>query len=344
MGIVLITAEGLRSWRDIELVGEWLVWLGAFVATIGIVQFTTGLNIAAFFDIPGLSANSDFGGVDSRSVLNRVSATAVHPIEYGVVLGGLLPLAVHRMIRRWSRPLAPCPAVVIFVGCFMSVSRSAVLVGRVAFVVLLLGWPARWRLNALLLTPFAVVGLRLAVPGLVGTLISLFKNLGNDPSISGRTSDYGVDLRRDRRQPALRQGTVHLRAALLPDRGQPVPHVRCRARCRRSAGSARVLRSGVRPGARRPTSGHGRLLPRPQSGRRGVHRWHDDQLHHLRRAQLSHGGWPDDASGGRCRRLLASDHASTTRTAPTDPHEHRGVPLEQAPRTRARTSNRNVVA
>lgn len=194
MGIVLIASEGLRSWRDVELVVEWMVWLGAGVAAIGILQFTTGLNIAAFFTIPGLSANSEFGAVVSRSVLNRVSATAVHPIEYGVVLAGLLPLAAHRMIRRWGRPLAALPALLIFVGCFMSVSRSAVIVVGVAFVVLLAGWPRRWRINALLLMPFAVVGLRLAVPGLVGTLISLFKNLFNDPSISGRTSDYGVVL------------------------------------------------------------------------------------------------------------------------------------------------------
>lgn len=192
MGVVLLTAEGLRSWRDVELVVDWLVWLGAFVGSIGIFQFATGVNIAAFFDIPGLSANSDFGAVASRSVLNRVSATAVHPIEYGVVLAGLLPLAAHRMIRRWGRPWALVPTLLIFVGCFMSVSRSAVIVVGVAFVVLLVAWPRAWRIKALLLLPVTVVGLRVAVPGLVGTLIALFTNLFNDPSISGRTSDYGV--------------------------------------------------------------------------------------------------------------------------------------------------------
>ncbi|GAA1935220.1 O-antigen ligase family protein [Nocardioides hwasunensis] len=192
MGIVLMTAEGLRSWADLEKVVDWLVWVGAFVGAIGILQFATGLNIAVFFDLPGLSANSDFGAVDSRSILNRVSATAVHPIEYGVVLGGILPLAVHRMIRLRCRPLAVLPAVVIFVGCNMSVSRSAVLVIGFAFTMLLIGWPAKWRVRALLLLPVAVVGLRMAVPGLVGTLISLFRNLFDDPSISGRTSDYDV--------------------------------------------------------------------------------------------------------------------------------------------------------
>lgn len=194
MGIVLLASEGLRSWRDLELVVEWMVWLGAGVASIGILQFVTGLNIAAFFVVPGLSANAEFGAVAARSVLNRVSATAVHPIEYGVVLAGLLPLAMHVMIRRWGRPLAMVPTVLIFVGCFMSVSRSAVLVVLVAVVVLLVGWPARWRINALLVMPVAVVGLRLVVPGLVGTLVSLFKNVFNDPSITGRTSDYGVVL------------------------------------------------------------------------------------------------------------------------------------------------------
>lgn len=194
MGIVLIVSEGLRSWRDLEMVVEWLVWLGTAVAAIGILQFATGLNLAAFFTIPGLSANSDFGAVASRSVLNRVSATAVHPIEYGVVLAGLLPLAVHRMIRCWGRPLASLPAIVIFVGCFMSVSRSAVLVVLAAFIVLLVGWPPRRRLHALMVMPFAVVGLRVAVPGLVGTLVSLFKNVVNDPSVSGRTNDYSVVL------------------------------------------------------------------------------------------------------------------------------------------------------
>ena len=192
MGIVLITAEGLRSWADVELVVEWLVWLGALVASIGILQFATGLNIAAFFAIPGLSANYEFGGVVSRSVLNRVSATAAHPIEYGVVLAGLLPLAAHRMIRRWGRPVALLPTLLIFMGCFMSVSRSAVIVVGVSFIVLLIGWPRSWRIRALIVMPFAVVGLRLAVPGLVGTLVSLFRNLLNDPSISGRTSDYAV--------------------------------------------------------------------------------------------------------------------------------------------------------
>lgn len=192
MGIVLVTAEGLRSWRDLDLLVEWLCWLGCFVAGLGLVQFFTGFDIAALFQIPGLTANAAFGEVVSRSVLNRVSATAVHPIEFGVVMGSLFPLALHRALMRWGTRLATLPAVLIGVAAFVSVSRSAVLVVGAGFIVLLLGWPARWRWNALMLAPVAIVGLRLAIPGLVGTLMSLFSNIQGDPSVKGRTSDYGV--------------------------------------------------------------------------------------------------------------------------------------------------------
>ncbi|MEI5672943.1 MULTISPECIES: O-antigen ligase family protein [unclassified Nocardioides] len=192
MAVVLVAAEGLRSWRDLELVVSWLAWLGTLLAGVGLLQFVAGVDIARYIQIPGLSANSDFGAVLSRSALNRVSGTAVHPIEFGVVLACLFPLALHHSIHRWGHRGASLPVVLVFVGSTLSVSRSAVLVLAVTLVVLLLGWPARWRLRALMLAPFAVVGLRLAIPGLVGTIVSLFKNVGNDPSVSGRTDDYGV--------------------------------------------------------------------------------------------------------------------------------------------------------
>lgn len=192
MAVVLIASEGLRSWDDLELVVGWLAGLAALLAGLGLVQFVLGVDVASWIRIPGLTANSDFGGVLSRSVLNRVSGTAVHPIEFGTVLACLFPLALHHTVHRWGHRGALLPAGLVLVGSTLSVSRSAVLVLAVTFVVLLLGWPARWRLQALLLLPVVVVGLRLAIPGLVGTLISLFRNVGNDPSVSGRTDDYGV--------------------------------------------------------------------------------------------------------------------------------------------------------
>lgn len=192
LGVLLLAAEGMRSWRDIDTVVSWLSWLGAFVAGLGIIQFFTGLDIAGIFVIPGLTPNYDFGEVASRSVLNRVASTAAHPIEFGVVLAALFPLALHRTIFRWGERFAVVPSFLIGLGMFLSVSRGAVVAVICAFVVLLIGWPMQWKLRALAILPFAVVGLRLAVPGLVGTLLSFFVNADQDPSVEGRTQDYGA--------------------------------------------------------------------------------------------------------------------------------------------------------
>jgi len=110
------------------------------------------------------------------------------------VLGALLPLALHYALHRRRSYAAWIPTVLIFIGCAMSVSRSAVLVAGLAGLVLLLGWPPAWRWRALLVAPVAVVALRLFVPGLVGTMLSLFTNLFNDNSVTGRTDDYGTVL------------------------------------------------------------------------------------------------------------------------------------------------------
>lgn len=192
MGVVLLTSEGLRSWRDLELLVTWLAGFGCVFAGIGVTEFFTGVNLAAYISIPGLSSNGSYGGTLSRSILNRPSSTAIHPIEYGVVLSGIFPLVLHRTIYRWGRKLVLLPTALVSAAAFMSVSRSAVLGLIVAFVVLFAGWPARWRLKTLWIVPLSLGTLRVAVPGLVGTIVSLFRNLFSDPSVTGRTDDYGA--------------------------------------------------------------------------------------------------------------------------------------------------------
>ncbi|MBC2931415.1 O-antigen ligase family protein [Nocardioides sp. zg-1228] len=190
VGITLLAAEGLRTWQELERVITWLAALGAFMAVLGLVQYLTGFSITSLYVIPGLSANSEFGSVASRSVVNRVSATAAHPIEFGVIMAALLPLSLHRTVYEWGNRWALTPTILIAVSAGLSVSRSAVVSTIVALVVILVGWPNKWRIRALVLLPFAIVAMRGAFPGLLGTIYALFANLGNDPSISGRTTDY----------------------------------------------------------------------------------------------------------------------------------------------------------
>lgn len=190
VGILLMTAEGMRSWAGVDRVLTWGVRLACVPATIGIAQFYFDLDLARLIEIPGLSASSDIGAIDSRSVLNRVSSTATHPIEFGVAMVSFSFLALHRAIFK-RRLLTWLPVVLIGLAAAMTVSRSAILAGALGGVVLFVAWPTAWRRRAIIALPFAVVGVRLAAPGLVGTIRSLFENLGNDPSITGRTSDYG---------------------------------------------------------------------------------------------------------------------------------------------------------
>jgi hypothetical protein len=205
IGIALILVTGLRSARDVERVVRWIVAAGAVLATVGVIQFFTGLRIDGWFKLPGLTTWSEFGAVDTRSVVRRVYAMANHPIEFGVVLGAIFPLALHRALFDRSRR-STYSAIVIGFAAALSISRSAILVAAAALLVLFVGWPPRWRLRFLAAAPFALIGVRLVAPGVVGTLRSLFSNADTDPSVAGRTDDYAVALRVFAENPVFGRG------------------------------------------------------------------------------------------------------------------------------------------
>lgn len=194
IGITLVTAEGIRTWREMHRVLAWVVGAATVVAAIGVVQYFTGFNAATLIDLPGLSASAEFGRGIARSDLVRVVSTSTHPIELGVVMACLLPIALHVGLYT-KRLIGWLPTLMIGLATLMTVSRSGIVVAAVALVVLFLGWPARWRVMALLALP--VMGLvgPVALPGLLGTIRSLFTNLGDDPSITGRTDDYELVFR-----------------------------------------------------------------------------------------------------------------------------------------------------
>lgn len=203
-GVLLLTAEGMRSWRDLELVAAWLVRFAAVVAILGIFQYFTGVNVATYIQIPGFSSLTELITY-SRSDLNRVVSTAGHPIEFGVISAALLPIALHYSIFN-KRFTSWIPTILIGVVVLMSVSRSAILVSAGAMIVLLLGWPNRWRIRLLLVLPFAAVAARFSLPGLLGTIRALFVNIGDDPSITGRTNDYDVFFRAFVENPLVGRG------------------------------------------------------------------------------------------------------------------------------------------
>jgi polysaccharide biosynthesis protein PslJ len=193
-GVAMLACDGLRSSRDLDRVLRAVTTGAAFLAALGILQFTLNIELAPLArHLPVLAENNDLSLLQQRSIFSRVSGTTSHPIEFGVVLATVFPLAAHYGFSG-SKPSAidRLKLLLIVIAIPMSVSRSAVLGLLVASVVLLAGWPSRVRRKALLVAPLMIVAMRLAFPGLLGTIKSLFLYLSVDPSIAGRTEDYAV--------------------------------------------------------------------------------------------------------------------------------------------------------
>jgi O-antigen ligase len=166
------------------------------LSLIGILQFKTGTNVAEWLlHIPGLRPTFDQSFILTRSIFRRPSGTAEHPIEFGVVLAMTLPLAAYRAFA--ARTLAEMQwrwlaAVVILVGATMSLSRAAILGIIAAGLVLATTWSVRRIVNVGGAAMVVFAAMRVLIPGLVGTMISLFLHLSTDPSVTGRTQDYAI--------------------------------------------------------------------------------------------------------------------------------------------------------
>jgi len=194
-GVALVAAEWLRSLDDVMRVLRVLCWAGAFCAFVAVLQFFLGLDLSMFLrQIPGFVVNHDNPAIQARGSLNRVQGTAITPIELGVVMGMLLPLAtcLGLIDRGKTRQKRWAPLVLIILGVATSVSRSAILAVLVAFAVLVILLPPVPRLAALAMLPVAVAGIFVTAHGLIGTLASFFTGASSDPSVRYRTHDYPV--------------------------------------------------------------------------------------------------------------------------------------------------------
>jgi polysaccharide biosynthesis protein PslJ len=195
VGIALLAADGIASYDRLERLLSRVVNAGVFLAAVGILQFFTRFDISTLFKFfIGLTPNADVPFFYSNAAVPRVAGTATHPIEFGVTLAFVLPFALHyafaappeRRLRQWAK------VGVIATAVPMSLSRSAALGATAAIVVMLLGWSWSRRRVVLLAIPVFLVALRVAVPGLLGSVYSLFAHLGSDNSIKHRTQDYAL--------------------------------------------------------------------------------------------------------------------------------------------------------
>jgi len=194
LGILLFTADSLRSTDAVRAVLARVTYGAAFLAAVASLQFFSIIDLAKVIRLPGFTVHSSTAEfVESRSGFNRVAGLATHPIEYGVVLSMALPLALHlALTARVHKGLKWTVVAMIAGGIPLSVGRSAVLASAVALSVYMVRLKLRVLLNLLPVALGGIVGMQVAVPGLLGSIKSLFTGASNDPSIAGRTDDYAA--------------------------------------------------------------------------------------------------------------------------------------------------------
>ncbi|WP_167137883.1 O-antigen ligase family protein [Diaminobutyricimonas sp. TR449] len=208
LGIVLLASDGLRSVSEIEQSLRVLVALGGLVAVLGVTQFVTGQPIIDGIQIPGLSPNNTIQNITDRDGFVRAAGTSTHPIEFGVALSMILPLALHlafadptrNLLARWF------PIAAIAVAVPITISRSALVGVVVGLVMILPSWPRHRRHMGYLAIGVLAVGIYLTIPGMLGTLTKMFTGIGEDGSAASRVDSYALAFDFIARSPIIGRG------------------------------------------------------------------------------------------------------------------------------------------
>lgn len=193
-GSLLIASNGLSSVEAITRMLRLIVLAGAAVAAFACFQVFTHREWADMLHIPGLSANTPIYQLGNRDGLPRPNGTATHPIELGMVLTMVLPIAINLAITDRSRSALRrlSPVILILAAIFLSISRSAMVGAVVGLLVIAVRWTPEVRHRAALAAPVFGFGVFVMVPGLLGTIVGLFTGAGNDDSVRSRTDSYAL--------------------------------------------------------------------------------------------------------------------------------------------------------
>ena len=206
--VLVVANDGIVSIARFYVLLKRIAAMGGALASLGIAQFLTGQLIVDKIQIPGLTANQIFNGVAARDGFNRPSGTAVHPIEFGVVLTIILPIALvgamvlkdRPAVRRWF------PVAAIAIAIPLSISRTAIAGTIVVLAIMMPTWSRSARRITLAAIVAITTALFISVPGFLGTMTSLFTTIGTDSSAQSRTGAYSVAWEFIQRSPTFGRG------------------------------------------------------------------------------------------------------------------------------------------
>ena len=195
IGVMLTAMDGVTTRDRLDTLLRRVVLLGALEGALGVLQLLAKQSFLQYFHLPGL-ANT---GVDAllltRGSFLRPVGTAISPIEYGVFLSMVLPIALHyavsdvgrrAFLARWI------PVGAIACALALSLSRSAIISTVVGLTLLVVTWPPALRRRVYFVAAAFVAVMAVALRGFLGTILSLFGGVGSDSSTVSRLDSYSV--------------------------------------------------------------------------------------------------------------------------------------------------------
>ncbi|TWS27712.1 O-antigen ligase domain-containing protein [Tsukamurella conjunctivitidis] len=192
VGMVLLILAVARTEQSLRIILGGLLLGGTVSALFALLFAGTGLDIAASFRIPGLTKANDFVLIKNatRAGLNRPQGSAGHPLELGAVLTLLVPLGAGMILAARARgakvwPWLTCTGLIV-VADAASLSRSAVVGGVAALLVMCWRWPVRRLLGIVVSAATIVIVGTIAQIKIITALIETFAGSGNDSSLQSR--------------------------------------------------------------------------------------------------------------------------------------------------------------
>lgn len=198
VSLVVLSSAGIQDRDRLDVLMRRLVVMGTVVAALGYYDFFAAANIADSISIPGLHASVAHISAMDRGSFTRPRSTTAHPLEFGGMLALLVPFAVQQAFdpahahrggfRRWA------PVAVMGGALPLTVSRTSIIGALIVAVVLMPRWKPQRRWAAIGLLMGSVAAFKVIVPGLIGTITTLFSTFlsNSDSSTQARTVKYSA--------------------------------------------------------------------------------------------------------------------------------------------------------
>ncbi len=198
VSLVVLASAGIQDRDRLETLMRRLVVMATVVAALGYYDFFAATNIADSISVPGLHASVGQIPAMDRGSFTRPRSTTAHPLEFGGMLAILVPFAVQQALdpvraaagafRRWG------PVAVMGGALPLTVSRTSIIGAAIVALVLLPRWRPQRRWGAIGLLTGSVGVFKVLIPGLIGTITTLFSSFlsNSDSSTQARTVKYSA--------------------------------------------------------------------------------------------------------------------------------------------------------